>query len=214
MKTEESPQWVLQLFQAGIRAAGNKKKLAIILGISPSNIGNYESGQVPSATIVDNLLRYVGGDIKRALPDYNPDSEPVSMHVYGQVQAGMVEEGGQFEREIPGVSEEAWRGSSLFKLSSGRTILLEVVGDSMEPQYHEGDFIVCRSPGGHEKDIPDGTPCVFREGRGFTFKLLRWTKGKKDVVGVPINSAHKPIVFERTEDFRIKYVVLGKISLG
>jgi len=215
MPREQAPDWIIELIEQATSRAGNAANLAKQLKISPGNFVNYQSGTTPTVKVLDKLISYMGGDIRRALPSFDDQGEKRTpkMMVYGQVHAGTVEEGGQFQYEVDGISEGAWKANSLWQKTHGKTILLEIFGDSMSPDYHEGDLIVCREPS-NPHELPDGTPCVFRESRGSTFKVLRWTSDKRSVVGMPLNPLHKPIVFKDSEDFRIRYVVLGKVNFG
>lgn len=75
-----------------------------------------------------------------------------------------------------------------------------VVGDSMEPEYHEGDVVVF-SP---ERDTPDGSDCFVRLHRDneSTFKRIYF---ERDATGAmlirlqPLNSAFPPRTFPRED---------------
>lgn len=157
------------------------------------------------------LIKQLGGDFHRALPNWTPEFENnETIPVEGQVAAGQVTLCGESKNEIP-VSAKVWRKSQYYSLTSGSVILLEVVGDSMFPDYRHGEYIACRAPRDHNL-LQTGTPCVFQEGDGFTFKILKRTQ-RGDIIGQPINNHHDLVIFDK-ERLRIPYVVLGKIDPG
>lgn len=195
------------------KGRGGITALSRLLELPRESVDRWASGQSsPDVVTAGRVIEKLGGNIVRALPtwDWERDSpyDGPSMTVMGQVQAGGVEFAGESVYTVSGISQEFWLG----KRGHGDrpVILLEVHGDSMAPDYRSGDLIACRKPG-NISDISDGTPCVFLEANHYTFKVLRRTRDKR-IVGCPINQSHKPIVFDKLEDSRVEYVVVGKIE--
>lgn len=195
------------------KGRGGISALARYLEMSRESVDRWASGiSTPDVVTASKVIKKLGGDLARALPnwDWETDSpyDGPSMKVMGQIQAGDVELAGDSSYTISGVSQDLWLGKHM--KTSRPVVLLEVQGDSMAPDYHEGDLIACRQPDS-VKEIKDGTPCVFRVGNGYTFKILLRSKDKR-IIGHPINPDHKPIIFDKGDEVRIEYVILGKIE--
>lgn len=230
MAKEQTPTWVKDLIVEAKVKAGNAANLAKKLHISQANFVNYDSGTTPSIQIIERLLKYVGGDIKRALPSYVPaskeqkvvyeihDSDDLdferppqnSIFIWGQVAAGKV----TFAGEDQGFKtvDSLWAESRYWGLTTGPIAYVEVHGESMTPQYKPGEVLACRQPCDWQS-LPNGTPCVFQEGDEdeLTFKILHKTD-TGDIVGQPLNQDYPMIVFKK-KSVRIQLVVLGKVQL-
>lgn len=212
---------------------GGWERLARRLGEARNTLERWGTveGQFPKFDVAAKILREFGGDLRRAFPDWQPAPAAAipELPVLGYVQAGVMTFADVSEpiRTIS-VSPDLWRESPLWnqtnpvmlrnhehKQERHEVVLLQIVGDSMEPTYPAGLIIACRSP----KDptmLQDGTPCIFRNNEGQTFKTLRWATDGSEVafIGEPINPAHRRIVFHRSKDVEILFVVVGKLDLG
>lgn len=205
------PAWVVSL----MRQAGNslpQRELAEILGVTQPNVGRYLSGrQTPKINVITNLVNHLGGDMFRALPDWMPETEPSSIKVLGQVQAGGFSEAGEDDGWEVSLDITPWKEGPYTGLTHGPYGLVQVIGESMEPRYSAGEFLVCRKPN-DPMGLQDLTPCIFREPRGNTFKMLRRTNTGK-LVGQPLNPHHEIIEMDG-RDVTVQLVVLGSVDLG
>lgn len=217
------PAWFLDLLIKGRKLAGTRVRLAQILGVTGPTVIAWESGSMPGITHVEKLINYLGGDIMRALPEWQPETTPEipTMRVAGRVAAGAVTwtEG----RTVKRVSAwpALWKNSRYWPLTNPvqtphgieQVVLLEVYGNSMEPEYSSGEIIACRVPK-DVNDLPEGTPVIIRDEDGETFKLLRRAIDGT-VIGEPINRRdHHMIVFKHSRDLRVPFVVVGKLDPG
>lgn len=212
MAKEKTPSWVTDLLADAILKAGSAADLAKKLKISPSNFVNYDSGSTPSIQIIERIVNYVGGDIKRALPNYSDGSmirEAVPAYgapgaaLLGQVQAGAFCSAGDSKKTLP-LDLRMW-GKNTADMG-----IVEVVGDSMMPRYAPGQYLICERVK-NIGDIRDGTPCIFEEHGETTFKLLRWLD-KGQAIAQPINCDHKLIALTGRK-VRVQLVVIGSIDL-
>lgn len=204
------PKWFSDLLRAATTKAGSVKALSEKTAIPRTTIRSWGDGSSPGVHHVDTLLKFIGGDIGRAMPDWHsPIVSQAKMLVYGQVNAGTTELGGESQYSVP-ASDELWRSSRYWEITDGQTILLEVFGDSMFPQYRSGQLIACRRPM-ITATINDNTPVIFREqGNEYTFKLYRKSTNGV-IVGEPINRDFPPVVF-RTP--KVEFIVLGTLDGG
>lgn len=221
--------WFSALLQKHMRAKEmNPTEFAKWLGAPRETVvGWLEGYSRPDVYRLEKVLARLGGDIRRALPDYRPEpvesTGPPEEPVLGIVQGGSLTYADDGPIKHVTAWPDLWRQSPLW----GQTdpvqtahgwrdvVLLEIAGDSMEPDYKHGELVACRRP----KDplmLQDGTPCIFETDEGLTFKLLRWTADMSAVVGEPINRAHPFIVFAgpQLKRLRIPFVVLGTLDPG
>lgn len=200
---------------------GYQRDLAKQVGLSPSLINRVYKGDLRRLSVesAERLLDAFGGDIARALPDVGFVREDpggvyagATMRVEGQVSAGEVRMAGTRRREVR-ADPQAWRGSRLWGMTHGEVVFLEVEGDSMAPEYETGDLIACRAPV-NPRDLPNRTPCVFRDGGDrHTFKLLMRPTNSTAVLAQPINPAYAPLLFKPHEVLHVDFVVLGKLRV-
>lgn len=184
------------------------------MGVHQSAIPYYLRGKrAVSIAAFEKLLSFLGGDISRAFPEYEPDaSQGELMWVEGQIAAGRLVSSPTDDRFQVPVNTDQFRLSKYYApgVTSGRVWLLEIIGDSMSPDYKPGEIIACRRPDGDA--IPDsGTPCIFRQGRAETFKILRKTPDQR-FIGEPLNPEHDFIIFDRETE--IVAVVIAKLGLN
>lgn len=212
MKTKVAdppPKWVVSLMRQANKSM-TQRELAEILGVKQPNVGRYVSGkQNPKINVITKLVNHLGGDMFRALPDWDPGSVAPSVKVLGQVQAGAFSPAGNDTWDVP-LDISPWRDGPYTGLTFGPYGLVQVVGDSMEPKYCAGEFLICRKPSNVDL-LQDLTPCIFNAPDGSTFKLLRKTDTGR-MVGQPLNPHHQLIEFG--PGVTVQLVVLGSVDLG
>lgn len=203
-------EWFADLVNQVIQKRGAAARIADAMGVDQSRITKWASGTEPGIYNAAAFLKLIGGDIERAMPEWDPGAEPPAVQILGQVQAGAFSPAGEGVGEV-NLDLSVWRDSPSWSLTSGKTGLVQIVGDSMEPKYAAGEFLVCRAPDDPAK-IPDSTPCIFTGPRGSTFKLLRRSRGGL-TLGQPLNPRHE-IVEVNDTDVTVQLVVLGSVDLG
>ena len=70
------PQWFNDLLKAAIAKAGNRSNLSARIGASHVTIMGWEGDSWPRLDKFLALLAYVGGDVSRCLPSYDPRTQP------------------------------------------------------------------------------------------------------------------------------------------
>lgn len=85
-----------------------------------------------------------------------------------------------------------------------------VVGDSMSPEFLEGDYLVFKPILDAEDQVPDGTPVFVRFGserdHGCTFKRV-FSAGDDRIELRPDNRKHLPLVVERSQIERMSKLI-------
>lgn len=191
-------------------------EIAQLLGISDSAISAYMRGYEPDSSRKaprpngDALLaaiQAVGGDIRRALPDYEPE-DPGDLEIEGTVTANSgVFSSDDERRSISGGFVGYLRDSRLYSATTGKTAFIKVAGNSMSPSYPDGCLLVCRRPI-NGKDVPDNSPVIARVNGDMTFKLIQ--RIDKLVNLVPINVAEHKVGTYKATEVEVDWIVVGR----
>lgn len=188
-------------------ARGGLAALAREWGIDHTVLIKWRDGSEPGLKNVELVLAKTGGDMRRALPDWESEKGE-TIEVLGQVAAGQTMVAYE-ERRTMDASTGPWRHSAFWKHTTGPVVFLEIHGQSMEPDFRDGSFIACRRPADARK-IPSLAPCVFRVGEEVTVKCFQaGTPGF--VAGVPLNRSQE-VMFFREWEVSIDYLVLGVLD--
>lgn len=206
--------WFYNCLTDYLKRVGTQKEAAYRLGVSQSMLSGYvRRDNVPSVAFADRLLREIGGDIRRALPDYEPDGPPAQpLTVHGRVSAGRVNLAVEETHTFPSIND-AWRESIYRQFTTGPVTYLTVHGDSMEPHYPDGCLLACARPA--TRELPDLTPVIARAGDGATLKLYRLGRDRRrqpEVELIPINFPQHDIQRFAPGAIEIDYIVLGFIN--
>ena len=210
-------QTIKSVVDQAIEQAKGVRGLAKQLGTSHSTVSGWTSGSCPSARLFEDMLKYLGGDIERALPDYDPETAP-SMQVLGRVAAGgeaVVYE----DLELVHPQKDVWEHSSAAPLGFGPVQYMRVEGESMEPDYPRGCLIAVRRSTLKPWNVPHLSPVILVPKSAHdsaTFKLVQVKRDANDkptqVLGVPINRSYD-VLFWGPEEVGISHVVLGKVEV-
>lgn len=214
---------IQKLSGAGLKQAEIGRKLGIgatmvtyYLNGMPTKNGGVETPR-PNSDLLMKALALIGGDISRALPDYEPAGQsPLS--ILGDIEAGAAVQVFEEEVALEGI-DDIWKRSSLFSKSFGPIKYLRVHGDSMAPDYPEGCLIPVRRTTIKAQNFPDFSPVILEDihRQEMSFKLLQVEHSRKGdksiraIVGNPINRAHRALIF-KPDEVRVVFVVLGKIE--
>lgn len=201
--------WFVPALKAFVEDCGSQVAAAGKLGIPQTSISDYLKRRTePKVGVIDKVMNALGGDLSRALPDWQGTSEP-SIIIAGQVSAGAVVHAQEDPRILEGGLAANWRQSAFWPLvdASRPLVYLEVRGDSMEPDFPEGSLLACGRPAG---PVPDLTPVIARVGDEATFKLLVRSRhrGRQEVELHPVNRTYRVARFAPSEVV-VDYVVLG-----
>jgi len=150
---------------------------------------------------LDASLR--SGELRRLIDRFTPDRAPpeltalpVQVPVINKVRAGYPTE----FTDLGYPARVADEYISTPDLYDAQAFAARVVGDSMAPDYREGDIVVF-SP---ERDTPPGSDCFVRLERDHetTFKRVYFERGERGEEMIrlqPINPAHPPRVVRRED---------------
>ena len=161
-RDERLEKWMNNLLDVALKKAGGRYQLADEIQVTNSAINKWTSGDgsLPNLHTTKKLLEYVGGDIQRALPDWEPDAEETEFTVLGRVSAGIPK---FFENDpvVVHVPKNEWQPSKYWPHTMGDVCYFEVSGDSMEPDFSDGDYLAVRAPRPGQS-LPDNTPCIIK----------------------------------------------------
>ncbi len=161
-------------------------ELGEIAGVSGGAVSTWERGtaepRMGAVQKIADQLNISKSEIVDDIPEHASESAAVRIHVYGSVPAGIpleaVEDIVDWE-DIP--SEWIAGGKEFFGL--------KVSGDSMSPEYLDGDTIILRK----QDDCENGDDCVvYVNGYDATFK--RVIKKIDRIILQPLNSKYEPII--------------------
>lgn len=206
---------VLDYILKGLREFdGSERAYAEKIGVKYGALRSWiERGSEPSADKVETILKNLGGDITRALPDYSPSerelagyASPVKIH--GEVSAGHASYS-QSPIETEQVLETCYGSSPHYSITQGPIVHLKVSGDSMEPDFPHRSLLACRAPWVAKEAIPNGTPCIMLTSDGdTTFKLFQYSKAYGRVLAIPINESYDVQIFKPSE-VEVQLIVVG-----
>lgn len=228
MNAEPESEWFRALIMRELeRVGGSQNRLSEHLAVHPSLVSRWVLGGSPRAEALPELLRRMGGDIRRAFPGWKPEAaagpgavpegEAGSFPIVGVVN-GRDDHAAAADavREPEVAYGSVWRHLSpeAWQLTAGPVVGLRVEGTAMEPDYPSGCVVVCRVPQDPAM-LADGMDCVF-EGPGARWafrRLQRAANGARGVVlGIPLNlREHQPLTWTPMQ-VKIAYVVLGTMK--
>ncbi len=178
-----------------------QKELARIVGVSPSTFNQYETGKrqpdISTLQLIARALDVTIDELVGCETMIPKSTGGVWIPVLGRIAAGIpigaIEEVIDYE-EIP--AEMA---------KSGDFFSLYVKGDSMEPEYRDGDVIVVRK----QDTAETGEDAVIIvNGNDATFKRLR--RDENGITIVPLNSAkYTPWYYTNEQIENLPVKILG-----
>jgi SOS-response transcriptional repressor LexA len=172
-------------------------------GISHVHIRDIESGKsMPTFDKVMELIRAYHAEIDEFLREtgYLPQNiEPVSIGTFKKVPVISWTQAGNWEEMIDQAFNE------YIETDSKGIFALKIVGDSMEPEFYEGDIIVVNPHLKQEHN--DYVVVANREGEA-TFKQLK-KYGKKRILH-PLNPKYPDIELDKEVQYRVIGIVVEK----
>lgn len=236
--SKDSETWWSRAVRVYMDRTGKKQvEVARLLGVDKSKVTKWLSYRtIPDPDDVERYLAALGGDIARSFPGWEPPpvapkakklaelqstidakaGKPkpfaggATLAMIGHVNAGAgtvaIEQTGEFRTLDDLVTDHPhWR------LGVGDALLLRVDGDSMEPEFPDGSYIVARQVADPRK-VPDDALVIMRNEdlNETTFKrLLRVNDGER-VVGIPINRRVRPVEWPGKKT-RLTHIVVGAV---
>jgi repressor LexA len=188
--------------------------LAAIIGVSPATIYRYESADImnmrsdklnPIAKALRTTPAYLMG--WEDDPD-SPSSEntpvikseaPIRIPVLGSIPAGIPIEAIEDILDWEELPASMGKGGAEY-------FALQVKGDSMFPNYLDGDVLIFRK----QETCNSGQDCaVMVNGDDATFKRVKI--GEKGITLQPLNPAYDPMYFTREECAEIPVRIIGVV---
>ncbi len=174
-------------------------ELANALGVREATAQRYESGEIKNlkhATVLEMarifncspayLMGWEDDSAKKMFPDPNATSDYVTFPVIGEIAAG-----------YDSVAIEDWSGETVdipVSYFKGRAqsdfFVLEVKGDSMWPEYQEGDRVLILKQNTLEYSGQVGA--ILYDDTNSTLKKVEFSQGQDWLKLVPINPVFKP----------------------
>jgi SOS-response transcriptional repressors (RecA-mediated autopeptidases) len=179
--------------------AVSQQDVADYLGVSRQAYNFYENGKrEASFEILLKLSEYFNTTVDYLLRG-EPATAVIQIPVYGKIPAGIPMEAIQDILDIEEAPAEWARGGKSF-------FALQIDGDSMSPNYLDGDVIIFQK----QPTCESGQDCcVMVNGSDATFKRL--FKNEKGLTLQPLNPAYEVKVYSTDEVKRLPVTVLGVV---
>lgn len=195
----------------------NQKDIADYVGVSEATVSRWESGEI-SNTRRDRIAKLAKilqvppsdliSDSSGIVVPMEPSDKTVTFGVIGDIAAGYeleaLEENDDFSSETIEIPVSWLRGRP-----KSDYMVLRIIGDSMYPDYQDGDLVLIlrQITMNHSGQIG----AVIYEDTHVTLKRIEYVMGEDWMRLVPINKAYPPIMVtdERLEHCR----VLGPVKM-
>ncbi len=145
-----------------------QRALAERVGVSQQNVSQIEKGdRQPQAEELPRFARALGVPVSSLFPS---EEETATVPVMGYVGAGAEIYSPEEDQELDRV-EAPWRATN-------RLAAVVVRGESMEPEFHDGDIIFYEEPNSMDPERLVGRTAVVRteDGRTYVKRILRGSK--------------------------------------
>lgn len=178
------------------------RQVAYLTGISNGFISLIERGlRVPSEDVLKALAKAYNVDYldlyKRANLLVNVNKTTIK--VYGTIPAGIPMECIEDIVDTEEITEDMLNGDREY-------FGLKIKGDSMYPEYLDGDIIILEKVA----DAESGSDCVVMvNGEDGTFKRIY--KTESGIILQPLNSSYQPLNFTNDEIIKLPVKIIGKV---
>ncbi len=185
------------------KAAGKTQQdVADYLGISRQAYSNYENGKrEPDYETLLKLGEYFGKSLDYLLGRESDETTKPGKNwipVKGVVRAGI---------PIDAVEDIIdWEELPTHMAQSGQFLGLRVIGDSMEPRFHEGDTVIVRI----QPDLESGEIGVVMI-NGDTATIKKVIKSNDGIMLMASNPRYEPRYFSNSDINTIPVRILGKV---
>ncbi len=183
-----------------------------VVGVGKSTVRKWESGAIANMrrdkiALLAKALRIepatlMGWDNKsESIPSHNdtPPAKPIRIPVLGSIPAGVPIEAIEDILDWEELPASMGKGGAEY-------FALQVKGDSMFPNYLDGDVLIFRK----QETCNSGQDCaVMVNGDDATFKRVKI--GEKGITLQPLNPAYDPMYFTREECAEIPVRIIGVV---
>ncbi len=188
-----------------LEMTGNK------VGVHKSTVLRWENGETEKIKIpiIDTLAQFynvnpawlMGYDVPMERTYSSNDSAPTSavVHVYGTIPAGVPMECIEDILDTEEIPADMLKGGKQY-------FGLRVKGDSMFPDYLDGDTLIIEKT----EDCESGKDCVVMvNGNDGTFK--RVVKNENGIILQPLNPTYAPMVYSNEQILSLPVKILGVV---
>lgn len=174
------------------------------LNISAGALSRYETGmyEPKSLELVKDFANLFGVSTDYLLgktSERNKNSSSVAISVYGKIPAGIPMELIEDIIDTEEIDSDMLRGDKEF-------FGLKIQGDSMFPEYLNGDIIILEKC----QDCESGQDCVVMvNGNDGTFK--RVFKNESGIILQPLNSQYSPMIYTNEQIEKLPVKIIGRV---
>lgn len=179
-----------------------QEELAKKIGVSPSAIGMYERDlreandeiKIKMCELFNCSLDYLTGQT-----DLRTLKKSAVVLVYGTIPAGIPMEMIEDVIDTEEIDANMLKGDKQY-------FGLKIKGNSMFPEYLEGDTIICEKV----ENCENGQDCVVMvNGNDGTFK--RVFKNENGIILQPLNSQFQPMIYSNEQIEKLPIKIIGKV---
>lgn len=174
----------------------SQKEVAVSLGVKPPSVSNWESGRTnPSSRNLQMLAKLYHVNMEYLTGEM--EDKGIDVPVLGRIPAGIPIEAIQDIIDWEEIPKEWAKGDKQY-------FALKVRGDSMSPEYLDGDIIILQ----RASDCDSGKDCaVMVDGNDATFKRIR--KKGQTLILQPLNHSYDPFIYTAEEVKKLPVTILG-----
>lgn len=177
-----------------------QSELAEICKVSDKAVSTWENGRnIPRMGAIQRMADYFGIPKSAIIENIAPPVNAIRIPVLGNIPAGI---------PLSAVEDiEGWEELSPDMLRGGKEYFaLAIKGDSMMPEYRDGDVLILRK----QDSCETGDDCaVMVNGDDATFKRVR--RSEKGITLQPLNPAYDPIFFSNEEIMSLPVRIIGVV---
>lgn len=179
-----------------------QEELARKIGVSPSAIGMYERDfreandeiKIKMCELFNCSLDYLIGN-----SDIKQNKKSAVVLVYGTIPAGVPMEMIEDILDTEEIDSNMLKGDKQY-------FGLKIKGNSMFPEYLEGDTIICEKV----ENCENGQDCVVMvNGNDETFKRI--FKNENGIILQPLNSQYQPMIYSNEQIEKLPIKIIGKV---
>ena len=177
-----------------------QNELAEICKVSDKAVSTWENGRnIPRMGAIQRMADYFGIPKSAIIENIVPPVDAIRIPVLGNIPAGI---------PLSAVEDiEDWEELSPDMLRGGKEYFaLAIKGDSMMPEYRDGDVLILRK----QDSCETGDDCaVMVNGDDATFKRVR--RSEKGIALQPLNPAYDPMFFSNEEIMSLPVRIIGVV---
>ena len=177
-----------------------QSELAEICKVSDKAVSTWENGRnIPRMGAIQRMADYFGIPKSAIIENIALPADRVRIPVLGSIPAGIPLSAIEDIEDWEELSPDMLRGEKEY-------FALAVKGDSMSPEYRNGDVLILQ----RQDSCETGDDCaVMVNGDDATFKRVRRTE--KGIALQPLNPAYDPIFFTNEEILSLPVRILGVV---